>query len=184
MATRILLFLAELSFRLGLIGVDEYVERCDVAWWLGDEGAGIPDPREPVGSDDRREKRQRPSHDAPGEPGRPEGRSRHDEPDWLKFVFRNQWVFTRSDPDPYPSTPHGHLHDANRKWPKLNPYTGRVFKAKHQEDASMRLGKTEMRDLWTDEAFRAFCRSYILWYTEEFEHHRFSVAHPLHFPRW
>lgn len=51
--------------------------------------------------------------------------------DWLEFVAFGHWYFTKSDPDPYPSTPHGHFQSANNPWPKLNPYTGRVFDAKH-----------------------------------------------------
>ena len=183
MVTRTLLFLAEASFQLGLIGIDEYIERCEVAWWLGDEGA-LGDPREPrdAGEGHEHVEAHRP-HVATDSSQTGTG-TRVDEPDWLRFLFRNTWLFTRSDPDPYPSTPHGHLQSANRAWPKLNPYTGRAFKAKHQEEVSLRLGKTEMKNLWQDEAFRNFCRSYVLWYMEQFPYHRFSVAYPLRFPRW
>ena len=34
------------------------------------------------------------------------------------------WVFHKSDPDPFPSSPHGHRVDSNER---LNPYTGEVY---------------------------------------------------------
>ena len=177
--TQTLLLLAEFSFELGLIGVDEYAERVHVARWLDDDNASSMDPREPAC-------------------GRLEGEESQNDPseiqirriatspdsDWLELLLLGKWVFTRSDPDPYPSTPHGHLHNENRPWPKLNPYTGRAFKAKHQEEATMRLTKKEMRMLWRTQAFRDFCRSHILWYIEAHPHHAFRVPRPLRFPRW
>jgi hypothetical protein len=48
MITRTLVVLAEASLQFGLIGIDEYIERCEVAWWLGEEGAAIRDPRLPL----------------------------------------------------------------------------------------------------------------------------------------
>lgn len=41
--------------------------------------------------------------------------------------FGNKWEFHLSDPDPWPSVPHGH---DNEKGKKLNPFTGEIFNIK------------------------------------------------------
>lgn len=182
MSTRTLVALAGLSYEFGLIGADEYEERIKVAHWLSDGTPKMCDPREPKAS----EQSDPPvPHDRQSKDGvQLVNGVRTDEPDWIKLVVLSRWYFTRSDPDPYPSAPHGHLQSATRQWPKLNPYTGRVFKAKHQEDINLRLKRSEMRLVWQDEAFRDFCRSHILWYIETHSQHVFKVRHPLRFPRW
>jgi hypothetical protein len=170
--------LADLSLMLGAIDVTEHAERVHVAKWLMDEGSSSPDPRGEIEWPDERETEA-------AAPGVTVQTTRNpDDSDWLEFVAFNKWYFTRSDQDPYPSTPHGHLLSASRSWPKLNPYTGRVFAAKHTENTSLRLTKREMRELWRTEAFRDFCRSHIIWYAETFPHHAFGVPHPLRFPQW
>lgn len=80
--------------------------------------------------------------------------------------------------------PHGHYQHQNVKWPKLNPYTGRVFSSKHQEDNSQRLSKKDMTIIWSDESFKSFCREMIVWYQEQFPYHEFPVRRPLRFPIW
>jgi hypothetical protein len=181
MAYRTLFLLADLSIELGLIDISEHIERRKVALWLADDDPSLIDPRQP-GPNKLREEHTDPSSN--DELVRPTGSGRPDDPGWLELLVLGKWMFTRSDPDPYPSTPHGHLHKPNRAWPKLNPYTGRVFKAKHQEDPTLRLTRREMRELWRIEAFRDFCRSYILWYIEAHPYHAFAVKYPLRFPRW
>lgn len=180
MSTRTLLVLAELSFELGLIDVTEYEERCRVARWLTEDdstSAMARDPREPPAPESEQS-----SPDE--EHAKVKGSGRVEEPGWMELLVLGKWLFTKSDPDAYPATPHGHLHSATREWPKLNPYTGRVFKEKHQEDVTLRLGKREMQRLWRDHAFRDFCRSYILLYVEAHPYYAFRVTHPLRFPRW
>jgi hypothetical protein len=182
MPYRTLLFLAEFSFELGLIDLSEYIERSRVAHWLADDDPSWADPREPnPGEFDEPDPADPASN---GELTQVVGTGKPEDPDWLELIVLGKWLFTRSDPDSYPSTPHGHLHSANRPWPKLNPYTGRAFKAKHQENIKLRLTKHEMRELWRTVAFRDFCRSYILWYAEANPHHAFAARHPLRFPRW
>ena len=100
------------------------------------------------------------------------------------LVFKRQWYFTGADPDHYPSVPHGHHSSPNRKWPKLNPYTGRVFVEKHQERIKQRLSKLDMQLLWRDEKFRNFCRQHILWYLEAHPDYTLPVRRPLRLPRW
>ena len=180
MSTQTLIVLAELSFGLGLIDVTEYEDRYRVAIWMGEDGTSLEahaDPREPPVPDGE------PEH-SEDEHAQVVGSGKVDQPDWIELLALGKWLFTKSDPDAYPSTPHGHLHSATREWPKLNPYTGRVFKQKHQEDTTLRLSKTEMQRLWRDHAFRDFCRSYILLYVEAHPHHQFRVRHLLRFPRW
>jgi len=184
MDIQVLITLANVSFDLGLIDGAEYDERCRVALWLGDKDSSTADPREPyldllaapeMGSD---------SQQQDADSVKLVTKKRLDDPGCLELVMLSKWFFTRSDPDPYPSTPHGHLESPNRPWPKLNPYTGRVFKAKHQEDMSLRLKRSELRRLWQAGEFRDFCRAYILWYLDAFPHHAFLVRHPLRLPRW
>lgn len=177
-----LIFLAQLHLQLGLIGIDEFTERCKVAKWLDGE-LGIPDPRDSTTSEGGEEFEHDDPIDADDEKNAVYRMGKSDcGDDVLEFIW-SQWVFTRQDPDPYPSTPHGHLHNANNRWPKLNPYVGRVFDAKHQESKTSRLKKKQLIALWSDQRFRDFCRTHIMWYAETFPLHVFSVAHPLRFPK-
>ena len=171
--------MAEISFQYGLIGIDEFQERLDVVNWIINDTKAI-DPRVPKPiENDISEKKSGLKIEL-----RSTVKQNSDSPDWIEFLFDRKWYFTKSDPDSYPSTPHGHLNNPKNAWPKLNPYTGRVFKTKNQEDTSMRLSKPQMKKLWNDHKFRSFCRDYIMWYMEEYSHHTFSVLLPLRFPRW
>lgn len=173
-----LITLAELSFSLGLIGIDEFYERIEIALWLSDNSGSVKDPRL-LGDEDLNTK----ENEEIDRINISVSDSSDDE-NWIEFLFNNEWVFTKSDPDSYPSTPHGHFKNKNKKWPKLNPYNGRVFKKKHQEDVSKRLSKNELKKLWSDQKFRSFCREHIVWYMEAFPHHRFPVRRPLRLPQW
>jgi hypothetical protein len=177
---RHLISLAELSYEFGLIGVDEFHERFQVAQWLESEDSDAIDPRVPIVVIERSEDIITPDTKIL----KAHVKDESEEPDWLEFLFDSKWYFTISDPDPYPSTPHGHLSNPNKPWPKLNPYTGRAFKEKHQEDTSLRLSKNKMRLLWRDSKFKSFCRDHILWYMEGYPHHVFPVKYPFRFPRW
>lgn len=173
-----LITLANLSFDLGLIGIDEYSERIEVALWLADDGETAKDPR--FKESEKRRKNQREENFEINTIIPNTGNDLN----WLEFLFNKTWYFTKSDPDFYPSIPHGHFKNKNNKWPKLNPYTGRVFKSKHQEDPSEKLTKKEMKKIWSDEKFRSFCRDHIVWYLENFQNYRFPVKRPLRLPRW
>ena len=177
------MFLADLSYWIGLIGHCEHSERLAIIAWLSDDAAD--DPRSPLDFGD----------EDPGfcdsevgkDMGKVEPETKQDSPDapdLLELVVLNQWYFTGSDPDNYPSVPHGHLNSADRPWPKLDPYTGRAYKAKCSEDSRYRLTKKKMRELWSNPEFRNFCRAHILWYMEAHSHYSFRVSHPLRFPRW
>ncbi len=184
MPTKTLLMLADISLSIGLIGHDEYDERISVALWLADENSST-DPRQANNEElqEQESKREILNNESEVILSGTHGRTL-ERPDWMEFIAFQKWFFTRSDPDPYPSTPHGHLHSANRAWPKLNPYSGRAFSAKHKEDSSLRLTKREMKELWRTEAFRDFCRSHILWYMEAHPYHKFHVRNALRFPHW
>lgn len=181
MPAETLLFMAEVSVDLGLIGVDEYRERVEVALWLSDDDPNGRDPRNDPEHDHRQDTSDEPTNHAG--PAVTVIRSPQTS-QTLGLVALSKWYFTGSDPDPYPSVPHGHYQSSNRSWPKLNPYTGRVFKAKHAEDVTLRLSKREMRDIWRDESFRDFCRKHIMWFMQAQSHYAFRVKHPLRLPRW
>ncbi|MGR9343476.1 hypothetical protein ACU8NW_02480 [Rhizobium leguminosarum] len=171
-----LITLAELHFEFGLIGIIEFRERCDVAAWVFDLPGFITDPR--VEEDE--------NHEPVADLGDPEpplvsklsesgDQSGASPPGVVHFTYLG-WVFTKADPDPYPSTPHGHWQNQNRTWPKMDPYNGRVFNKKQSEATAKRLSKTELRALWSDEGFKDFCRGHLVWYMETFPHHRFRVS--------
>lgn len=188
MPTDTLIFLAEISRDIGLIGIDEYEERISVALWLDDDPDTREDPRHPpISPEGAREGRGAEEGTSEGRPGSSpfsSAAANSTEPQVLEFIALNDWYFTGSDRDSYPAVPHGHYRNANRPWPKLNPYSGRVFSAKHTEDPGMRLSKQEMRTLWSDSGFRDHCRKQIMWYMQTFPYYRFSVRNPLKFPRW
>lgn len=177
---RHLVRLAEISYEFGLIGIDELQERIKVALWIDSDDPGASDPR---GFGEEGEDTED-SLLCEGELLEVHLKNEFDQSSWLELLFDGKWYFTISDPDPYPSTPHGHLNNPNQGWPKLNPYTGRVFKAKHQEDLSLRLSKPKMRTLWRDLKFRSFCRDHILWYKENHPNYIFPVVDPLRLPKW
>ena len=191
MEQRTLVLLAEVSCAYGLIGFSELLERIQVAQWLyGDPSVSDPRIERAEGEVEKAPTEEEPEQDAVPNAEQTmsssnTGGTANDDPPVLPLVVLGQnWYFTGSDPDFYPSVPHGHFQCATRKWPKLNPYTGRVFSAKRQEDTGMRLKRTEMRQIWQDHKFRDFCRSNVTWYLTEHPHYNFSVAHPLRFPRW
>lgn len=183
--------LSDFSYQLGLIGIAEYRERLEIAYWLSTDGEDKLDPR---GS--RHEGPERPHEDddnpksdkeyvtgdfikriAPGENPRA---------DELQLLALNKWMFTIGDRDCYPSVPHGHLHRKTNEWPKLNPYTGRVFADTHVEDHASRLTKTEMKGIWNDADFVGHCRQQVIWYSAFAPNYAFPRARrgKLHFPKW
>lgn len=181
-----LITLAQFHFDLGFIGYDEYDERIHIALWLANN-TDANDPRldDKVESDQDESERNE-DHNEPvvSRPTKSSSTSTTDGENNLEFLCLGIWVFTKADRDSYPSIPHGHYRDQNRPWPKLNPYTGRVFTAKHQEDKSQRLSKKDMKKIWGDESFKSFCREMIIWYQEQFPYYEFLVRRPLRMPRW
>lgn len=183
-----LINMAEFHQGIGMISHDEFWERVQVALWLTDNTEESSDPRE-SSAEDAEPKREKHEDFDEGSPvvlkiSDGKGSSSSNDENWMEFLCLGIWVFTKSDPDSYPSVPHGHYRNQNRKWPKLNPYTGRVFKAKHQEDTSSRLSKKQMRTIWQDEKFRSFCREMVVWYQEQYPYFEFLVRRPLRMPRW
>ncbi len=178
-----LITLAEIHYEFGLIGHDEFSERIHVALWLADEFSGNAyDPRADSGEEGSESNQHEPEHN--DTPSTGSSRSPQDNDNWIEFLCLEAWVFTKADPDSYPSVPHGHYKSQNTKWPKLNPYTGRVFSSKYQEDTGKRLSKRQMKEIWGDPRFKSFCREMIVWYREEFPCYEFPVRWPLRLPRW
>jgi len=179
--------LANVSLDYGLIGIDEYAERIHVAFWLEDPDPSSADPRHPFPETGRDRELEQPAGGtswAEEEISTIGGRENKKGPSRTCHVFKKRWYFTKSDPGPYPSVPHGHHSSSNAKWPKLNPYTGRIFSNRHQETVAQRLSKSDMQLLWRDQNFRDFCRQHILWYLENHRHYVFPVTNPLRLPRW
>jgi hypothetical protein len=187
-----IILLSDLSYSLGIIGIAEWYERAKIAEWLSDNNGSIKDPREPF---KHFEERERPDDESQlvnaasatssvnSASQSPDGK---DDDNWIKFVVLSKWHFTLGDVDCVPSVPHGHENAKTQAWPKLNPYTGKVFSAMHQEDISKRLDRTEMRLMWRNEQFVERCRRQVIWYAEKFPTYRFAHARRgiLRFPRW
>jgi len=135
-----LIRLAEIHYSTGLINHDELNERIGVALWLADELDDYNlDPRSEPDEDSTPNELEEYDGEKPQEPiiAKIDGsnhKSANNDENLLEFLCLRLWVFTKADPDSYPSVPHGHFKSQNQKWPKLNPYTGRVFSSKHQED--------------------------------------------------
>ena len=169
-----LIRLAEIHYGIGLIDNDELNERIGVALWLaGELEDSNLDPRSEHGEDSVSNELEESDCENPQEYviAKIDGsnhKSVNNDENWLELLCLGLWVFTKSDPDSYPSVPHGHFESQNKKWPKLNPYTGRVFSSKHQEDKKKRLSKKQLRNIWSDEKFKSFCREMIIWYQEQF----------------
>ena len=182
-----LITLAEFHFAFGYIGLNEYQERINVASWLAGGSDKNGDPR--IQQDSKEGSSEKENLECAKEAEvfttSTSGQiSDGNDKDLIELVCLGKWVFTKADPDSYPSVPHGHYNSRNRQWPKLNPYTGRVFDLKHKENTSLRLSKPEMSEIWNDEKFKSFCREMIIWYQEQFPHYRFPVQWPLRFPKW
>lgn len=179
--------LTDLNFMTGLIGRFEYHERLEIADWMEDFSGCKPDPRvqrkgvaeTAIEQSDNKGQDQRGVLGSTCELGA-------NDPDWLELLMLNQWMFTIGDADCYPSVPHGHYKSKTKKWPKLNPYTGRVFSDTHREDSSMRLSKQEMIKLWSDSKFLEHCREQVIWYNNFAPEYGFPNARRgmLAFPRW
>jgi hypothetical protein len=187
-----ILLLSDLSYATGLIGLVELEERLEIADWLFGNTKGQSDPRgpmersveanEPVPDQDvfqpiRADKANATSSTA---------EARSPEPEVMQFLALRRWHFTISDPDCAPSVPHGHENAKTQKWPKLNPYTGKVFTAIHSEDTTRRLSREEMKALWRNADFVEHCRNQVNWYSRRFPGYRFVNARrgTLAFPRW
>ena len=184
-----ILLLSDLSYHAGIIGLAEYEQRQAIADWISSSGSGLPDPRMRSNEEGKHsEVREMPLKDmgSVGSGSSGNGEDAEDQNRWPQFLAFNKWLFTVGDRDCYPSVPHGHLHKKTREWPKLNPYTGRVFSDVHQEDVGSRLSKAEMKSLWNDSDFVELCRKQVLWYSDFAPAYGFPRARfgKLQFPRW
>lgn len=186
-----ILLLSDLSYQLGLIGIAEYKERREMAYWLSMDGQDKPDPRSGRNEEPERIRENDDIHEnvevhRQGASGLAKSTDEDTSNLGPQFLAFNKWVFTVGDPDCYPSVPHGHLHRKTNEWPKLNPYTGRVFVDVHHEEESCRLTKAEMKSLWNNEKFEEHCRKQVLWYSHFAPNYEFPRARfgKFRFPKW
>lgn len=184
-----ILLLSDLSHQAGLIGLAEYEERKSIADWLSASGSSWPDPRGRSGEESEHSEEHETCLDgicSAGSGSSGKGEDTEDEKRWPQFLVFNKWMFTVGDRDCYPSVPHGHLHKKTNEWPKLNPYTGRVFSDVHDEDIGSRLSKAQMTLLWNDSGFVESCRKQVLWYSDFAPAYGFPRARfgKYQFPRW
>ncbi|MFS1442217.1 hypothetical protein BCU50_010250 [Vibrio sp. 10N.286.46.E10] len=161
-----LILLADLSYQVGIIGLNEHIERLRVAEELFESGE-----LESVSVEE--------------DPRKTHHSKNQNHEDELSFVGLGKWKFTPGDVDCFPSVPHGHLH-VKTSSTRVNPYTGVVFDAKNKELSQMRLKKKEMVALWSDPKFRDYCRVEILWYSDFAPRYKFPNAKhgKMKLPRW
>lgn len=184
-----ILLLSDLSYQTGLIGLAEYTERQAIADWLSASSASQPDPRSRSSEENKYSEELETPIDIATSLGNSAFNNEEDREDknhWPQFLALNKWMFTVGDRDCYPAVPHGHLQKKTNEWPKLNPYTGRVFSDVHQEDVSSRLDRSQMKLLWNNSKFVDLCRKQVLWYSDFAPMYTFPRARlgKLQFPRW
>lgn len=169
-----LITLAEIHYDLGLIGHNEYCERIDVALWLS-------------GQYDSEDPRELPHNYSPTQssPLTVHNNSRiviHPQTQ-EKYLCMGVWIFTKADAESYPSVPFGFYKNPKQQWPKLDPYTGRIYRSKYQEDITQRLSKTDLTKLWADENLKSLCREITVWYQEQFRSYTFPVRNHMRMPK-
>lgn len=176
-----LITLAEIHYDLGLIAHDELCERIDVALWLSDR-YDIEDPRHAPSDPKKNQNAQTISGESKLLRRKSPILSEDGKEQYEMFICLTSWIFTKTDAVSYPSVPFGFYRNPNNPWPKLNPYTGRVFVAKHQEDVNLRLSKVDIQNIWQDERFKSFCREIIIWYQEQYRSEKFPLRNQLRSP--
>lgn len=187
-ATTIFIFVTECEFALGVINIADLEERDSILLWLSDYPG--PNGKDPRHGDSNEESGKHESSDivvverkdALADQGQVED-------DFLEFLLtgsKHRWVFTKADPDHYPSVPHGHLNHQNQPWPKLNPYTGRGFDQKDIENSKYRLQRKEMIALWNNKKFQDFALEQIAHYQAANPYFDFPVSRNriLILPKW
>lgn len=110
-----LITLAIFHYELGMIGYDEYKERIEVSLWLSGDGEISADPRLGCDEDIKDESRE-PNEDEldPEHVHSYTGKTGDETDNRLEILCLGLWVFTKADPDSYPSIPHGHYRNQNR----------------------------------------------------------------------
>lgn len=147
------ILLSDLSYAVGLIGLIELEERLEIANWLYGDMTDPADPRGPLDCNIEfdepilEEDVFRPMRSEFTSTRQDLAKSINPVPEVLQFLVLKRWHFTIGDPDCAPSVPHGHENAKTQKWPKLNPYIGKVFTAMHSEDRTRRLSREEMKAL-------------------------------------
>jgi hypothetical protein len=180
-----LVLLSDLSYFVGLIGLAEWQERVEIGRWLSDSEHGRPDPRI-ASADDSPPCELACEDQAPRCYQAGTVAKNVEKLGAFALVVLGKWHFTQGDPDSYPSVPHGHENSKTQSWPKLNPYTGRVFAKMDEEDRFRRLSRDEMRTIWRDSAFVDRARDQVLWYSGSNPKYPFRNARRglLSFPKW
>ena len=101
----------------------------------------------------------------------------------LKFVPSagsglHDWKFDSSDPDFFPSVPHGHWKSRHRR--RLDAYRGWVYESDRQVDREPR---RKLVALWNDDRFRTFAAATIHHYIAASPNFRWRVPNPRRLPR-
>lgn len=176
-----IVLMSDLSYMMGIIGWAEYRERRLVAEWLSNDDEESVDPREPSAepngdiNDENNENNSRAENGSANSVNGVSG-SDDNQPRWPKFLLLNRWHFTLGDVDCVPSVPHGHENSKTQSWPKLNPYTGKVYISVESEDTSRRLNRSDLKKIWTNKKFLEECRKQLVWYAENFKSYGFPHA--------
>lgn len=107
-----------------------------------------------------------------------------DEPPILQLIPAasiglSDWVFHQADADYFPSIPHGHWK--GRAQPKLDPYTGWIYK---DSNKTRREQRRKIVALWNDQKFRQFASDAIDYYLGAYPYYGgWRVRNPRRLPR-
>jgi hypothetical protein len=169
----------KIQFEYGVIGINEFLDRIETLEELLNDSEDFND------SNYNQERDGSPNSEVESD----STKTSKDDPEdeiihFIPLGLKEKWIFTIGDKDPFPSVPHGHKNNENIKWPKLNPYTGRIFSSKLQING--RLDKKQMKILWNNQAFRDHCYKQVDWYCSFSPRHQFPISKSkiFRFPRW
>ncbi len=95
-------------------------------------------------------------------------------------ILKSKWKFTIGDPDPFPSIPHGHLHQ-NLKI-KLDCYLGYTYDTQNGNKLLKRESKNYIIKLWNDIKFRDFAINHIDWFIYNNPKYKWRVIHKRRLP--
>jgi hypothetical protein len=184
-------YLASLrEFDLGSIGDHGFWDRMrSLADMLPDQLAALL--RQEMGLDDRRSFGEQDEDNGAEasinalEDGGNAGNRGASSPPVLELVVQNvrgmsRWHFRKTDPDHFPSVPHG--HEDNLDWPVCDPYTGRVYDGDREELQNGRLSRKTRIALWKDAKFRAFALAAIMYHENAFPYRPIRVRRPHRLP--
>jgi hypothetical protein len=91
-------------------------------------------------------------------------------------VARSGWRFHLSDPDPWPSVPHGHRPNGQQSLPspKLDPWRNLILPTPKTATKPLRENPLAIVALWNDHDFQALARKAVEWHLADHKQRLFA----------